>query len=419
MAPLPRKITQVLKDALKISPIVFLNGPRQAGKSTLVQSISPQIGREGHSVAYHTFDRLTEMAAATSAPEAFLTAYPGTLIIDEVQMVPEIFRPLKTVVDELRQQDHENANGKYLLTGSANILSLPKLSDALVGRMIVLTLYPFSASEAIMGKGDFLERLYRMDFGNREDKGYEVNQIIKLATYPEIYIKPANERKLWLDGYLTTIMQRDVKQVAELDKSYLLPQLLRTLATRAGSLINESDIARDLGLNSVTGKSYRNILKMMFLNFDIAPWHSNIGKRLVKTHKGYFTDTMMLCHMLDIDIDSIERSRPELYGHILENFVASELIKLLSFNNTGTKLYHFRTSDGKEVDFVLERPDGSTYAIELKKSENVNGSDFNGIKTLAELVPQKFKGGLILYSGKQPVPFGKNIWAAPLDLLWQ
>jgi len=419
MNDLPRKIAPKIKEALKVSPVVFLNGPRQAGKSTLVQLLAPEIGLAGKPAVYHTFDRPTEMAAATSAPEAFLTAYKTNLIIDEVQMVPELFRPLKTVVDELRLTDKENVNGRFLLTGSANILALPRLSEPLVGRMSVLTLYPYAASEVIMGRGDALERLFGLNFENLEDRGYSLVQMIKLSTFPEISVKPANERAIWLDGYLTTLLQRDVKQLAELDKISVLPNLLRILATRAGGLINDSEISRDVGLNPVTGKTYRNILKMMFLNFDIAPWFRNIGKRLVKSSKGYLIDTSMLCHMLDWDIDEIEKNRPELFGHLVENFVASELMKLLTFSNIKAQLLHFRTSDGKEVDFILERPDGSIFAIEVKRAETVTNTDFKGIKELAELTPKEFIGGIVLYSGKQAVPFGKNIWAVPFRILWQ
>lgn len=419
MTPLPRKITGNLKDALKVSPIVFLNGPRQAGKSTLVQSIASEIGRDGKSAVYHTFDRPTEMAAATTAPEAFLTAYKGTMIIDEVQLVQELFRTLKVVVDELRLSDKENANGKYLLTGSANLMALPKLADSLVGRMSVLTLYPFSIGEAIVGKSDVIERIFTMDFDNITDRGYKVIDAIRLATYPEIHGKSAKDRRIWFDGYLTTILQRDAKQIADLEKVSVLPGLLRTLATRAGGLLNDAEISRDVGLNNVTGKFYRNILKMMFLNFDVPPWFSNIGKRLVKASKGYLTDTLMLCHMLDLNIEDIEKSKPELFGHILENFIATELTKLLTFSNIKAQLFHFRTSDQKEVDFILEKSDGSIFAIEVKRNEDVNGSDFKGIQELAQLAPKEFIGGIVLYSGKQVVPFGKNLWAVPFHLLWQ
>jgi predicted AAA+ superfamily ATPase len=341
------------------------------------------------------------------------------LIIDEVQLVPELFRALKVVVDELRLQDKANANGRYLLTGSANILALPKLSDPLVGRMTVLTLYPFCTAEASQGKGNGLDKLFKLDFTNISDRGLRVTDAIRLATFPEIADKNAVERGIWFDGYLATILQRDVRLLAELEKISVLPNLLRVLATRAGNLLNDADVARDLGLNSVTSKFYRNILKMMFLNFDVEPWYRNIGKRLVKSPKGYLTDTLLLCHVLDLNLEDIEKNKPDLFGHILENYIATELTKLLTFSETKAKLLHFRTSDGKKVDFVLERPDGSVFAIEIKKSESVNIQDFKGIKTLAELTEKEFIGGVVLYSGKEVVPFGKNLWAAPFHILWQ
>jgi uncharacterized protein len=415
MKLLNRHITPRITDALLHSPIVFLNGPRQAGKSTLVQRLP-----DGAVPAtYITFDRPTQIAAAVAAPEAFLSAYPGRLIIDEVQMVPDLFRALKVAVDELRLKDHANANGKYLLTGSANIMALPKLSDPLVGRMSVLTLYPFTTSEAIGGVGNGVERLCRMDFTGLQDKGLSLVEAMQLATFPEISGKDAKARSIWFDGYLTTMLQRDVRMLAELEKIMLLPSLLRVLAVRAGNLLNDSDIARDIGLNPVTGKFYRQLLKMMFVNIDVEPWFRNIGKRLVKSPKGYLLDTLLLCHMLDLSLEDIATNKPDLFGHIVENYVASELVKQLSYNDTRASLYHFRTSDGKEVDFVLEKPDGTVFAIEIKKAESVTAHDFKGIKAFAELTGTGFTGGVVLYGGKDVVPFGQNLFAVPFHILWE
>jgi predicted AAA+ superfamily ATPase len=418
MDNLSRYITPNLLAALGISPVVFLNGIRQSGKSTLVQNLRDSIGSRENPAAYISFDRPTQMAAAASAPETFLSSYKSAMIIDEVQMVPELFRALKVAVDEIRLKDKAHANGRYLLTGSANILALPKLSDPLVGRMSVLTLYPFSTAEAIQSKGDGLDRLMNFDFAGIDDQGLSITDAIRLATFPEIVNKNAKERSIWFDGYLTTILQRDVKLISELEKISVLPNLLRVLAVRAGNLLNDSDIARDIGLNPVTSKLYRNILKMMFLNFDVEPWFRNIGKRLVKASKGYLIDTLILCHMLDLSLEDIEKNKPDLFGHILENYIATELIKLLTFSGVKAKLLHFRTSDGKEVDFVLEKQDGSVFAIEVKKSESVNIQDFRGIQTLAELAPKEFIGGVVFYSGKEVVPFGKNQWAVPFHILW-
>ena len=422
MDTIPRFIINKIFDALKVSPVVFLNGARQAGKSTLVQNLVSKSDPSANfnlPSTYISLDRAVQMASAAAAPEAFLTTQKTGLIIDEVQLVPELFRALKVVVDELRLNDKENANGKYLLTGSANILALPKLSDSLVGRMIVLTLYPFSTAEASEGKGNGLEKLLAMDFSNITDRGINLLQAIQLGTFPEIANAAEKERGIWFDGYLTTILQRDVKQLADLEKISTLPNLLRVLSVRAGGLINDSDISREVGLNSVTGKFYRNILKMMFISFDVEPWHRNIGKRMVKAGKGYLVDTLLMCHMLDLNLTDIYHNKPDLFGHVVENFVATELIKLLSFSNIRAQLMHFRTSDGKEVDFILERPDGSIFAIEIKRAELIGIQDFKGIQLLAELAGKDFAGGVVLYGGKDTVPFGKNLWAVPFHILWQ
>ena len=230
--------------------------------------------------------------------------------------------------------------------------------------------------------------------------------------------KPA-ERAIWFDGYLATILQRDVKMLVELEKIALLPNLLRLLATRAGSLINDADIARDLGFNPVTEKTYRTILNMMFLTFNVRPWFRNLGKRLVKSPKGYIIDTLLLCHLLDYHLETLRKEKPDLFGDVVENFVATEIIKLLTFSKTRAQLFHFRTSDGKEVDFVLERPDGSIFGIEVKTSELVNSSDFNGLRTLATLANKSFIGGAVLYYGRDVVPFGDKLWALPFHILWQ
>lgn len=413
-----RFLREELLQNLKVSPIVFLNGARQAGKSTMVLNNLSEIGKNGNGV-YITFDNPTQMAAAASAPEAFLAVYDNTLVLDEVQMVPEIFRALKAKVDTLRIENKPASNGRYLLTGFANILALPPLSESLVGRMNVLTLYPFCTAETTEGKGTALESIFSMNFSGIDSRNVTITQAIRASTYPEIFDKEDKEINLWFDGYISTILQRDVKMLADLEKISVLPSLLRVLATRSGNLINDADLSRDVGLNAVTGKFYRNILKMMFLTVDVPPWYRNIGKRLVKSSKGYLIDTLFLCYLLGLKLDILVKDRPDLFGLVLENYVAMELTKLLSFSEAKAKLYHFRTSDGKEIDFILEKQDGSLWAIEVKNSDAVAAKDFNGIKLFADLTGKDFKGGIVLYSGKDAVPFGKNLWAVPFGVLWQ
>ncbi|HJV20390.1 MAG TPA: ATP-binding protein [Sediminibacterium sp.] len=413
-----RHITEKLKRTLKANPVTFLNGARQTGKSSLVQQLAPELGDAKHPAEYLTFDRPTIMAAASAAPEAFLKAYQLPLIIDEVQLVPGLFRALKVVVDEMRLSDKSTANGKFILTGSANIMALPQLADPLVGRMSILTLYPFTASEATYNISGGIDRLLTMNFRGIQDRGLTLQNAIRWATYPEISKAEDDERKTWFDGYITSILQRDVKQIADLEKSALLPHMLQVLASRIGGIINESDIGREVGMNSVTGKSYRNILKMMFLTFDIKPWSRNIAKRLVKSPKGYFVDTSLACHILDYKLEEIAKTKPELYGHMVENFVATELLKQLANGDTKAALYYYGTSDGKEIDFILEKPDGTVLAIEVKKNEKVTSEDFKIIRQFETIAGPDFIGGIVLYAGKDVVPFGTNLWAVPFHVLW-
>jgi hypothetical protein len=409
-----RHLKNKLLAALESNPVVFLNGPRQAGKSTLVQ----QIAKKDFPAEYVTFDSTTQIAAATYSPESYLRDRKGALIIDEVQLVPEVFRALKTIVDELRQAHGGKLKGRFLLTGSANIMALPKLSDPLVGRMGVLTLYPLSSAEAALGKGDFMERLFTGDF-HADGGKRKITDMICAASFPEISGASARKRTHWFDGYLTTILQRDVRALAEIEKLNTLPNLLRILANRAGGLVNDAEIARDAGLNPVTSRNYKTLLKMLFLTFELAPWYRNVGKRLVKSPKGYVTDTLLLCHLLQYDLDNLEKNRPELFGHVAENFVAAELLKLIANNDQKLDLLHFRTSDNKEVDFVLERPNGQLAGVEVKTQDHVDQSDVKGLQELQNLAGQDFVCGVVLYRGKDVVPFGKNIWAVPMANLWE
>ena len=414
MKHIPRKIEKSLLYSLKKAPVVFLNGPRQAGKSTLVQKLA----EKQFPAHYISLDNLSQLASAQTAPYEFLNSQ-NPLIIDEVQMAPELFRPLKERVDNIRRKNKKHSHGRFLLTGSANIMALPKLSDALVGRMNIKSLYPFSVSEALNSKEDFLKRLFYKDFQNIKSSQPRLNECIPLATFPDISGKTMREYSEWFDSYLITILQRDVKMLSQLKKINLLPQLLRILASRAGSLINEASISRDTGLNAVSGKEYRHILQAMFLTFSVPPWYQNTRKRLVKSSKGYLTDTLLLCYLQGWNLGNLSKNHPNFYGHIVENFIATELIKLISFSEWPVRLMHFRTSDNKEVDFILELPNGKLTAIEVKAGDTVTANNFKGILSFKELNLKNFVCGIVLYNGKQVIPFGKDLFAVPVSALWQ
>ena len=350
-----RNLAKNILDALGAFPVVYVNGPRQAGKSTLVQFLA----QSDWPAEYVTFDEATMMGAAEANPESFLRAYQDRLILDEVQMVPGLFRSLKLLSDEARLADKTSANGRYLLTGSANIMALPELSDALVGRMSVLTLHPLSALEITTGTGGFIPSLMNNSFKPATVRRKSaVVDVIRRATFPEITDEDDAGRGRWFESYITTILQRDVRQIADIAKLGTLPNLLKVLASRAGGLINDADISRTIGQNAVTAKNYRVLLQMMFLTFDVKPWYRNTGKRLVKSPKGYLVDTALLCHLEQIDLAKSELRDPHIFGHVFENFVATELLKQLASSEDAAELYHFRTSDGKELDFFWSAATG-------------------------------------------------------------
>ncbi len=425
MAIIQRTISNNILAALRHMPVVFVNGPRQAGKSTLVQMLS----KDNWPATYITFDEPSQLGAALANPETFLRSHKGHLILDEVQMVPELFRVIKMIVDESRLKNKRA--GAYLLTGSANIMALPKLADALVGRMAIITLYPFSAIEISnhqqqskttnnkQNKSTFLETIFanKFSFEKREDND-DIISVIQRATFPEITNENARARHQWFESYIMTIMQRDVRQIAQIEKLGVLSILLRILASRAGGLINEADIARSIGQNVVTTRNYHLLLKLIFLAFDVKPWYKNIGKRLVKSAKGYIIDTSLLCHLQQIDLKRAAAQDTHIFGHLLENFVATELLKQLAYFEYSADLLHFRTSDNKEVDFVLQRPDNKLCGIEVKAKDSVNADDFKGLKELQAQAGKDFACGVVLYRGRNTVSFGDKLWAAPVSALW-
>lgn len=406
MTYISRHLETSITRAMGRHTVVLLNGARQVGKSTLAL----RWGKE-HQATYCTLDTPGHVAAALDAPYEFLHAQPKPLILNEIQQAPSLFRALKRYVDERRAQHPHDQKGKVLLTGSANLMILPKLADAMVGRMGIETLYPLSAPEALGIPGPFLDELWNNAFATRKPI-CSLLEAMEQATYPELSTLEKDDRPPWLNAYLTTLLQRDIRSLAQIEQFEKLPQLLHIVANRSGGLINDAAIARDAGLNANTCKNYRQLLKAIFLTFDIQPWYRNLNKRFVKSPKSYFLDTLLLDHLLNWQHRNI------LLGHLVENFVASELTKQLAYHPSRAKLYHYRTQSQQEIDFILERPDGTLAAIEVKASEHVDAQDFKTIKTLQQECPNDFQCGIVLYRGQDIIPFGTKRWAIPLSQLY-
>jgi uncharacterized protein len=404
-----RGLSNLIMAALGDTPVVFLAGARQTGKSTLVRMVRPG------EADYRTLDDLTLLAAAQADPQGFLEGLPRSVVLDEVQRVPSLFLPLKASVDRDRRP------GRYILTGSANVLVLPKVSESLAGRMEVLTLWPFAQAEIAGVQPAFIEASFKGQPDRlapaKVDRDDLVRRVLR-GGYPEVLQRRSESaRTRWFEAYLTTLIQRDVRDLAAIDGLGQLPHLLTTLATRAGSPLNYADLGRTLAMNQMTVKRYVALLAMLFLVVELPSWHRNLGKRLSKTPKIYLNDSGLLAHLLGLDFDGL-RDQPTRLGPLLENFVVMELMKLSAWARARPALYHFRTPTGQEVDVVLENRKGELVGIEVKASATVTEADFRHLRTFMELTGDRMKSGIVLYAGERTVPFGPRLWAVPVSALW-
>jgi len=402
-----RNLEAPLRDALAHARVVLVNGPRQAGKTTLVRSLREARGRE-----YLTLDDAGLLAAARRDPAGFVAGLATPVIIDEVQRAPELFLAIKIAVDR------DPRPGRFLLTGSANVLLLPRLADALVGRMEILTLWPLSEGERRSRREGFVDAA----FGDgppalRPAADGQGDLIERLLTggYPEPVLR--GRREAWFQGYVTTLLERDVRDLARLEQLSVLPSLLDLLSARAGSLLNTAELSRSSALPHNTVKRYLALFEALYLTQRLAPWSGSPTKRLSKTPKLFLTDTGLMAHLLDASPERL-RAAPTLLGPLLENFAVMEIRKQLGWNRTRVAMFHYRSHAGQEVDIVLEGPAGRLVGIEVKASSTISVDDLRGLHALQADRPKRFHRGLILYRGRTVVPFGPRLHAVPIDALW-
>lgn len=406
-----RHLAGPLFEALSDTPVVLLNGPRQAGKSTLVQWAASH----GHPARYLTLDDATTLAAARSDPQGFLAGFKGAIVIDEIQRVPELFLAIKAQVDRDRKP------GRFLLTGSADVLLLPRLAESLAGRMEILTLWPFSQGEIDHVQEKFIDAVFSRSISRHRNSGFRWSEIIQRILkggYPEILNRQAESRQTaWFGSYITTILQRDVRDITNIEGLTALPRLLTLLATRAVSLVNFSEFSRSSAIPQSTVKRYITILETTFLLQMIPAWSGNLSKRLVKAPKLVIGDTGLMAYLLGLDKERLLQD-PVLTGHLLEDFVMMELKKQLGWNQTKVRLFHYRTQIGQEVDLVLEDLSGRIVGIEAKASASVKPDDFKGLRHLQETLGKRFLRGIVLYTGPEFIPFGSELYACPVSALW-
>ena len=406
-----RHVSDILLAALRDTPVVFINGARQTGKSTLAQALV----QGPHPASYVTLDDATALSAASSDATGFVGGLPEPVVIDEVQRAPDVFLAIKAEVDRRRTP------GRFLLTASANVWLLPTLADSLAGRMEVVTLWPLSQGEIVGKREDFVDRLFAggpPGPGRLPQPEEDLARLVLAGGYPEsVERKDPARRSAWFGAYLTTLLQRDVREMAHIEGLTELPRLLALLAARAGSLLNASELSRASGIPTTTLRRYLSLLEAAFLFVPLPAWSANLSKRLIKMPKIFLNDTGLAGYLQGLEAGRL-RSDRRLLGPLLENWVSMELRKQTGWSRCRVSLFHFRTVSGQEVDLVLEDPSGAVAAVEVKASAQVTADDFRGLKALKELSGDRFRCGVVLYAGRETVPFGADLWAAPIGSLW-
>ena len=406
----PRFVQPRLEEALADTPVVLIHGPRQCGKTTLARHVGLA---EGY--LYISFDDDVALSAAQEDPVGFVADLPAKSVLDEVQRAPWLFTALKTAVDRQRTP------GRFILTGSANVLLVPNLADSLAGRMEILRLYPLAQCELTGSPPRFLEALFARDFPVRTSQrlGLELAERIVAGGYPPAIARPTERRRAaWYRDYIETLVQRDVRDLARISSLDVLPRLLTMAAGQTARLLNVSDLAAPFQLSRPTIRDYVTLLERVFLLESVPPWHSNRLSRLIKTPKLHLGDTGLAAALLGVDAEALTRDRG-LFGQLLETFVYQELRRQASWGEVPIDFYHFRDKDGAEVDIVLEQGARKLIGVEVKVAASVSTADFRGLRQLQDATGERFAAGVVLYDGEVTASFGDGLYAVPIRALWE
>lgn len=405
----PRTLARVLAEAMTDTPVVCLLGPRQSGKTTLARSLDPDRG-------YISLDEQNYLHLAMDDPAGFIRGLPERVTLDEVQRAPGLLTEIKRAVDEDRRP------GRFLLTGSANLLFLPQVAESLAGRMEVVHLHPLTEAEKERNPGNFLRAL--LDGALKSGIGTEQNVKVSLAErlvsggYPEPNRRTPARARRWHRQYIRSLIDRDVRDIARVKDSSELARLLELLALRTAELLNASDIARGLGLHRETIDHYIAVLERLFLVRRLPAWHNNPGHRLIKTPKIHVFDSGLAATLADYTTADWFEQRGRM-GHLLESFVVQQLMAQAEWTDQDLRFWHYRDKDGQEVDLVITRGQ-KTWGIEVKASSSVNRKDGHGLELLSRQCGKHFQGGFLLYDGKDMLPLATaNTLAVPLSKLWE
>lgn len=403
--PVPRALSRRALDALADTPVLVVNGPRQSGKTTLVRNLDYP-----GPVEHVTLDDPIQQDAARLDPRSFVRRTPGCLVIDEAQLVPELFRAVKAAVDEDRRP------GRFVLTGSTRLLAAPDMAASLVGRVELLDLWPFSQGELDGTEESFVDRIadgvepFLRPF---PDDPHALAERVLRGGFPEALARPPARRNRWFDTYATTTVQSVIRQLAAIEQLGEIPRIFRLLAARTSQELNVTAVARDLGLPARTVDGYLHLLAEAFVVQLLPGWAGNVSAKEVRRPKAVLSDSGLAARLV-----RATTAGHASFGALLETFVVNELRKQVGWSDAEPTLAHFRDRSGAEVDVVLEYPDGRVVGLEVKATRTPRGDDFRGLQFLADRLGPRFAAGVVLHSADEAVPFGPRMAALPVRALW-
>lgn len=402
---IPRSVLPILERTVRESRVTAILGARQVGKSTLARLLSKP---------YFSLDDLGTRTFALRDPVAFVRELPHGAIIDEVQRAPDLLLAVKSVVD-LSQEP-----GRFILTGSANLLTLPKLADSLTGRMRIIEVHPLAQSEIEQRPSNIVDRFFDEKWGipTTVEPTDDLITRITHGGYPGILPLASDaSRNAWFEDYLLTMLQREIRELTRIGDITEMERLLRLVAVRTGRVLNLSALASDIGMPKETLRRYLGILEQLYLVHTLPAWSSDAGRTYIKAPKVFINDTGLAAYQLGADAERLATNR-DLLGNLVETFVVNEIRKHISWSILRPKLFHLRTNAGKEIDLLLEARDGRIVAIEIKAGASPRTQDANTLSAFMKTMGSRVVRGLLMYTGSQAIPIEERLCALPISSLW-
>ena len=407
---IPRSVRPLIVEGFEDSRIVFVGGARQVGKTTLVSDIAAH----EHPMPAFTLDDQATRDAAAGDPVGFVADLPRPAFIDEIHRVPDLLLALKKAVDE------DTAPGRFVITGSANVLESKRIQDALPGRIDRIDMWPLAQSEIRDGQLNVVDEL----FAGRAPQvtGAPVgraafSEVVSEGGYPQARVRPPGRRReRWFANYVSSTLARDLLELADVRRLDDVERLLRLLATQSANLLNYRKVGARLDMHHATVRAYVVLLEQMFLVKRLPAWRPGLGAREATTPKLYVCDSGLLAHLLGAGIERIEDD-DQVTGKLCETFVAGELLRHASWSDQQPRLYHYQR-DREDVDLVLENNRGQIVGVEVKASATLRANDWKWLAKLAEARGDAFSVGIVVYAGEQTIPLGRKLWAVPYSGLW-